>query len=139
MSRGYTSMFEFRKKLPAYKQRRELIEMVNKNQVVVVSGETGCGKTTQVPQFILEDALESGRGSKCREDIQFCYAFQVADFMFKVVRIACGLSEHHFLFCCLISGYLSPQPTAATEVKLKHEAMVTQCTCDLTCSFCLIP
>merc|ERR1719322_1678230 len=66
MSKGYSSMFEFRKKLPAYKQRRELIELVNSNQVVVVSGETGCGKTTQVPQFILEDALESGRGSSCR-------------------------------------------------------------------------
>ena len=44
-----------RKKLPAYKQRRELIELVNSNQVVVVSGETGCGKTTQVPQFVLDD------------------------------------------------------------------------------------
>ena len=73
MTRGYASMFEFRKKLPAYKQRRELIQMVNANQVVVVSGETGCGKTTQVPQFILEDALESGRGSKCRDVIQFCH------------------------------------------------------------------
>lgn len=28
-------------------------------QVVIVSGETGCGKTTQLPQFILEDADES--------------------------------------------------------------------------------
>ena len=72
MAKGYTSMFEFRKKLPAYKQRRELIEIVRSNQVVVVSGETGCGKTTQVPQFILEDALESGKGSKCRDAIQCC-------------------------------------------------------------------
>lgn len=29
-------------------------------QVVIVEGETGSGKTTQVPQFILEDAAESG-------------------------------------------------------------------------------
>ena len=75
MSKGYASMFEFRKKLPAYKQRRELIELVNSNQVVVVSGETGCGKTTQVPQFILEDALESGRGSSCRDLVQLCQEF----------------------------------------------------------------
>jgi HrpA-like RNA helicase len=31
-------------------------------QVVVVSGETGCGKTTQLPQFILEDAIARMRG-----------------------------------------------------------------------------
>lgn len=26
------------------------------SQVVIVSGETGCGKTTQLPQFVLEEA-----------------------------------------------------------------------------------
>ena len=34
--------------------------------MVVISGETGCGKTTQVPQFVLDDALLSsaeGRGA----------------------------------------------------------------------------
>lgn len=30
--------------------------MVAGNQVMMVAGETGCGKTTQVPQYILEDA-----------------------------------------------------------------------------------
>ena len=34
------------------------------NQVVVVSGETGCGKTTQLPQFLLEDAIARGRGAE---------------------------------------------------------------------------
>jgi ATP-dependent RNA helicase DHX36 len=29
-------------------------------QVVIVSGETGCGKTTQLPQFVLEDADANG-------------------------------------------------------------------------------
>eukprot|EP00249_Psilotum_nudum_P023285 c28819_g1_i1 orf=80-3292(+) len=55
----------FRKKLPAYKMRKELLQAVNRNQVLVVSGETGCGKTTQLPQFILEEEIEAGRGGDC--------------------------------------------------------------------------
>lgn len=35
------------------------------SQVIVVSGETGCGKTTQLPQYILESEIESGRGAFC--------------------------------------------------------------------------
>lgn len=34
-------------------------------QVVVISEETGCGKTTQLPQYILESEIESGRGAFC--------------------------------------------------------------------------
>jgi HrpA-like RNA helicase len=30
--------------------------------VVVIAGETGCGKTTQVPQFILDRAILNGTG-----------------------------------------------------------------------------
>lgn len=34
-------------------------------QVVIVSGETGCGKTTQLPQYILESEIEAARGAAC--------------------------------------------------------------------------
>ena len=34
-------------------------------QVVIISGETGCGKTTQIPQFILESEIESVQGAAC--------------------------------------------------------------------------
>ena len=34
-------------------------------QVVVISGETGCGKTTQLPQYILESEIDAARGATC--------------------------------------------------------------------------
>lgn len=40
--------------------------MIDNHQVTVISGETGCGKTTQVTQFILDNCIERGKGSACR-------------------------------------------------------------------------
>lgn len=65
-SQMYQRMLEVRKKLPSYEMRDEIVNTINSNQVVVLSGETGCGKTTQVAQFIQEDAISSGHGSVCR-------------------------------------------------------------------------
>ncbi|XP_074635335.1 ATP-dependent DNA/RNA helicase DHX36-like isoform X1 [Acropora palmata] len=62
----YAAMQEFRRKLPAYDMREELLKLIKSEQVLVISGETGCGKTTQVAQFILDDAIEQGCGSTCR-------------------------------------------------------------------------
>ncbi|KAG8388002.1 hypothetical protein BUALT_Bualt02G0079800 [Buddleja alternifolia] len=58
-------MEESRKSLPSYKERDSLLNAVSQNQVVVVSGETGCGKTTQLPQYILETEIEAARGAAC--------------------------------------------------------------------------
>lgn len=58
-------ILEFRRSLPAFKEKERLLEAIARNQVVVISGETGCGKTTQLPQFILESEIESGRGAFC--------------------------------------------------------------------------
>ncbi|KAL3685927.1 hypothetical protein R1sor_003949 [Riccia sorocarpa] len=59
-------MLIFRESLPAYKERGTLLEALSKHQVIVVSGETGCGKTTQLPQYILESEIAAGRGADCR-------------------------------------------------------------------------
>ena len=55
-----------RARLPAAARRDAFLEAVAANQVTVVSGETGCGKTTQCPQFVLERALAQGRASATR-------------------------------------------------------------------------
>ncbi|KAJ6325720.1 hypothetical protein OIU76_012747 [Salix suchowensis] len=58
-------MMDFRKSLPAFKEKERLLQAIAGNQVIVISGETGCGKTTQLPQYILESEIESGRGAFC--------------------------------------------------------------------------
>ncbi|ESW17778.1 hypothetical protein PHAVU_007G267400 [Phaseolus vulgaris] len=58
-------MISFREKLPAFKMKSEFLKAVQENQVLVVSGETGCGKTTQLPQFILEEEISCLRGADC--------------------------------------------------------------------------
>lgn len=49
-----------RASLPAADLRAGVLRAISESQVVIVEGETGSGKTTQVPQFILEEAAESG-------------------------------------------------------------------------------
>ncbi|KAM6933986.1 putative ATP-dependent RNA helicase DHX34 [Xenentodon cancila] len=41
------------KNLPIFQYRDRIVELVQQNPVVVVAGDTGCGKSTQVPQYLL--------------------------------------------------------------------------------------
>lgn len=58
-------IMEFRMSLPAYKEKDAILSVIANNQVVIISGETGCGKTTQIPQYILESEIEATRGAMC--------------------------------------------------------------------------
>ncbi|CDU24994.1 uncharacterized protein SPSC_04827 [Sporisorium scitamineum] len=64
-SPSYSKMGAIRKSLPAAAAAGEILELIRTNRVVIIAGETGCGKTTQVPQFILDEAIEAGSGSEC--------------------------------------------------------------------------
>lgn len=56
---------ENRMKLPVYNSRGQIMEAVNEHPVIVIRGNTGCGKTTQICQYILEDYISSGSGALC--------------------------------------------------------------------------
>lgn len=43
-----------RLKLPVVAEEQVIMEAINENPVVIITGETGSGKTTQVPQFLYE-------------------------------------------------------------------------------------
>jgi ATP-dependent RNA helicase DHX37/DHR1 len=40
--------------LPIYFKEAEIVEAIQHNLVTIICGETGCGKSTQLPQFLLE-------------------------------------------------------------------------------------
>ncbi|XP_078336067.1 putative ATP-dependent RNA helicase DHX35 isoform X2 [Crassostrea virginica] len=48
------SIEQQRQKLPVFKLRNHILYLVENYQTVVVVGETGCGKSTQIPQYLLE-------------------------------------------------------------------------------------
>jgi len=62
----YHKILKDRLKLPVYKFKDKLVDAVSNNQVVVIEGETGSGKTTQIPQFLVEAGYATqGQSTVC--------------------------------------------------------------------------
>lgn len=51
------SIQDQRKSLPIYKLREQLMQAVRDNQILIVVGDTGSGKTTQMTQYLAEDGF----------------------------------------------------------------------------------
>ena len=87
--------------LPVVAHRQRILQIVANNQVTIVSGSTGSGKTTQVPQYILDDCIANN--VKCniictqpRRIAAISVAKRYADaflvFLFTLVLLACAMS-----------------------------------------------
>ncbi|RCV45100.1 hypothetical protein SEVIR_9G430100v4 [Setaria viridis] len=50
----YFEILEKRRTLPVWQQKDEFLRALRDNQTLILVGETGSGKTTQIPQFVLE-------------------------------------------------------------------------------------
>ena len=58
------AMLSVREALPVASQRAALLEAVRCNPVTIVQGEPGCGKSTQLPQFLVEEMVSRGLGGE---------------------------------------------------------------------------
>ncbi|KAK9688177.1 DEAH-box ATP-dependent RNA helicase prp43 [Basidiobolus ranarum] len=63
-SSQYYDLLKIRCELPVYDQRERFLQLIEENQVVILEGETGSGKTTQLPQFILYEDLPRLQGKQ---------------------------------------------------------------------------
>eukprot|EP01083_Nonionella_stella_P190946 707079_1 len=53
-SRRYFDLLAKRKKLPVWEMKSKILKLIDENRIVILAGEPGAGKTTQIPQFLLE-------------------------------------------------------------------------------------
>lgn len=56
-SQKYFDILKTRRDLPVHAQRDEFLKTFQSTQIMVFVGETGSGKTTQIPQFVLYDDM----------------------------------------------------------------------------------
>lgn len=108
------SIQEVRQSLPVYTYREQLLEAIENFQVLIIVGETGSGKTTQIPQFLVESGYTKDGTMKigCTQPR-------------RVAAMVC-LVEREVIFAAitpLLYDYQSVAARVAEEmnVKLGHE------------------
>ncbi|KAI3402516.2 PRP43 [Candida oxycetoniae] len=85
-SQTYYKILETRRNLPVHSQRETFLKIFHSTQIMVFVGETGSGKTTQIPQFVLYDEMPhlTGKQVACtqpRRVAAMSVASRVADEM----------------------------------------------------------
>ncbi|XP_070532711.1 ATP-dependent RNA helicase A-like isoform X2 [Ptychodera flava] len=65
MDEDLRKMLDERAALPVKTSEQIILDAIHQNSVIIIRGATGCGKTTQVPQFILDEMINQGNGAHC--------------------------------------------------------------------------
>lgn len=61
----YRKIQKQRESLPAFESKAEILEAIEKHQIVIIDGKTGSGKTTQCPQYLLDHFISIGKATEC--------------------------------------------------------------------------
>ena len=86
--RNPEKFLNYRQKLPIWSQKEDIMQSMLQNQVTIITGETGSGKTTQVPQFVLDHAVDHNSSCKiiCGEPRRLGI-YQIRQFPSKYLNI----------------------------------------------------
>uniref|UniRef100_A0A8C7X740 ATP-dependent RNA helicase DHX29 n=1 Tax=Oryzias sinensis TaxID=183150 RepID=A0A8C7X740_9TELE len=76
-----------REQLPVFQHRHQILEALQRHPVVVVAGETGSGKSTQIPQFLLGELLTGGKTA------QPCNIVVTQPRRISAMSLACRVSQ----------------------------------------------
>eukprot|EP01105_Mastigella_eilhardi_P014061 TRINITY_DN319_c0_g1_i1.p1 TRINITY_DN319_c0_g1~~TRINITY_DN319_c0_g1_i1.p1 ORF type:complete len:697 (-),score=165.37 TRINITY_DN319_c0_g1_i1:1149-3239(-) len=113
------SISQQRVRLPIFQCRSQLLYCLEKCAVVVIIGETGCGKTTQIPQYLLEAGWTEGGRMVCCTQPRRIAATSVAQRVAS--EMGCQLGQEvgyaiRFEDCC----------SAATKIKYVTDGMLVR-------------
>lgn len=121
-SKRYYEIKKKREVLPIYKARSKFLELIKENQVVILAGETGSGKTTQIPQFIVEAGLHAGKKVGCTQPRRVA-AMSVAQRVAEEMDVKLGEQVGYSIRFEECSGPLT-QLKYLTDGMLLREAMM---------------
>jgi ATP-dependent RNA helicase DHX36 len=121
-SEQYKLLKEKRETLPIYAMKDELLSGIDSNPFIVVCGETGCGKSTQLPQILMEHLIKSRVGPfkiVCTQPRRIC-ASSLAE------RVASEIGED-------VGGLVGSQ--IRFESKVSQDTALLYCTIGIVLQF----
>lgn len=83
-------LLKVRESLPVFQNRERIMSHIRSNPVTVLIGETGSGKSTQIPQFLMDEVLGNGGGGKAGEAIAVTQPRRVA-----AINLATRVAQEH--------------------------------------------
>ncbi|XP_075155646.1 putative ATP-dependent RNA helicase kurz [Haematobia irritans] len=105
-----------RLKLPILAEEQQVMEVINENNIIIVAGETGSGKTTQIPQFLYEAGYcENGKLIGVTEPRRVA-----AIAMSKRVATEMNLSEKEVSYLIRFEGNVTPE----TKIKFMTDGVL---------------